>query len=149
MLYVVTGPPAAGKTSWVNEHAQPRDIVIDYDTIAQALAGPGAPTHDHRHTLHLIARSARRAALDEALRHVDRADVYLIHTQPSERSLARYRKHGARIVTLDPGRDVVLERCRTMRTREAARAAERWYADIESPTRETLHPAAAKASRAW
>jgi dephospho-CoA kinase len=151
MLYVITGPPAAGKTTWVQQHARPRDIVIDYDAIAQALAGPGAPTHAHRHTLHLIARAARRAALNEALRHLARADVYLIHTQPSTQTLARYRNHNARVITIDPGRDVVLQRCRTTRTTDALRAAERWYTQHNTNGHEVPDMANAKinASRAW
>lgn len=155
MLYVITGPPAAGKTTWVRDHAGPRDIVIDYDALAVALSGPGADTHDHRRTIQIIARAARRAALNEALRHLARADVYLIHTQPSPATLDRYRSHGARIITIDPGRDVVMERCRTMRTRDALRVAERWYARLTDPVEHAIDssdappPANLPTSRRW
>ena len=37
-VYVITGPPAGGKTTWVRERAKPGDITIDYDTLAQALS---------------------------------------------------------------------------------------------------------------
>ena len=47
MLYVVTGPPTAGKSSWIEARAKPTDIVIDLDRIALALAGPGAPSWQH------------------------------------------------------------------------------------------------------
>lgn len=43
MLYVVPGPPTAGKSSWIDARAKPTDIVIDLDRITRALAGPGAP----------------------------------------------------------------------------------------------------------
>ena len=43
MLYVVTGPPAAGKSAWIQARAKAADVVIDLDRIASALTGPGAP----------------------------------------------------------------------------------------------------------
>ncbi|MCX4673010.1 hypothetical protein OG453_41345 [Streptomyces sp. NBC_01381] len=52
MLYVVTGPPAAGKSSWIEAHATARDVVIDLDRITVALSGPGAPQWN-QHELHL------------------------------------------------------------------------------------------------
>ncbi len=39
MLRIINGPPAAGKTTFVREHAQHGDIIIDLDHIANALAG--------------------------------------------------------------------------------------------------------------
>ncbi|MFJ3506037.1 hypothetical protein [Streptomyces luteogriseus] len=43
MLYVITGPSAAGKSSWIDAHAKPEDVVIDLDRITVALTGRGAP----------------------------------------------------------------------------------------------------------
>lgn len=36
-LYIVTGPPCAGKSTYCREHMGPLDIVFDYDEIANAL----------------------------------------------------------------------------------------------------------------
>lgn len=142
-LTVVTGPPCSGKTSWVDLHAGPNDVVIDLDRIAHALTTPAADPHTHHPTVYRVAQKARWAALTEALRHVDDTDVYVIHTQPKPQSLASYEAHGARIITLDPGRDVVLDRCKRMRSPEAVKVAERWYA-----TRHTGTPVR-QTSRAW
>lgn len=38
-LTIICGPPASGKTTWVRNHAQPDDIIIDLDMIASELAG--------------------------------------------------------------------------------------------------------------
>lgn len=35
--YVVTGPPGAGKTTWVAQRRKPGDIVWDYDEVAKAM----------------------------------------------------------------------------------------------------------------
>lgn len=127
MLIVVTGPPAAGKSSWIDAHAKATDIVIDLDRITSALTGPGAPQWS-QHPLHLkVAHRARYAAIDEACRHLDKLDVYLIHTMPDAKARARYRRLGARIVVVDPGETIVRQRIEAMRDPEMDRVATRWY----------------------
>jgi hypothetical protein len=127
VLYVVTGPPAAGKSSWIEARASASDVVIDLDRIALALAGPGAPRWQHDETLLRIAHRARFAAIDEAVKHRDQVDVYLIHTQPSAKALARYHRHRAQIVTVDPGQDVVMQRIQAMRDPGMVAVVTRWY----------------------
>ena len=45
---------------------------------------------------------------------LDSTDVYLIHTMPTDNWLARYRRFGAEITTVDPGEQAV--RVRAMRS---------------------------------
>ncbi|MET9099954.1 hypothetical protein [Streptomyces antibioticus] len=127
MLYVVTGPPAAGKSSWIEARAKPHDIVIDLDRITRALTGPGAPQWNHDPIASKIALRARYAAIDEAVKHLDTVDVYLIHTMPSATWLTRYRRLGAQIITVDPGEQVVRERVQAMRSAAMNRVVSRWY----------------------
>jgi hypothetical protein len=126
--WVVTGPPAAGKSSWVRARAKPGDIVVDLDLIAQVLT-PGGEHHDHDRIVRTVAQRARQAAITEALKHGGERDVYIVHTQPGPRMLRLYRQHGAHVVTVDPGRDVVLARCRADRPHTVIAAVERWYAE--------------------
>ena len=37
MIHVVSGPPCGGKSTYVDSHAQPGDLRIDYDKIALSL----------------------------------------------------------------------------------------------------------------
>ncbi|MEU8713607.1 hypothetical protein [Streptomyces sp. NPDC048663] len=127
MLYVVTGPPAGGKTSWVEAHARPADIVIDLDRITRALAGPGAPQWNQDPVLLKVAHKARYAAMYAAFEVRDQTDVYLIHTMPSTKSLAQYTRLDAKVVAVDPGRDIVMQRIEAMRDPEMRRVATRWY----------------------
>lgn len=124
---VVTGPPAAGKTTYVREHARPGDVVIDFDAIAVALQTPGAPTHDHADAIRSPAAAARRAAIAAATGPRGRAPVWIIETMPTPRQLADYRRRKWRVVTLDPGETIVRERAAD-RPGRALAAIDAWYA---------------------
>lgn len=145
MLYVVTGPPAAGKSSWIRAHAKPQDIVIDLDLMALAMAGPGADHHAHSETLLKVVHRARFAALNEAYQHLDKTDVYVIHTQPGAKALAKYKRLGARIVVVDPGRDIVMQRIEDMRQPGMRAVATRWYNQHRRQSRSAMP----QASRSW
>ncbi|MDF2709301.1 MAG: hypothetical protein K0R62_4953 [Nonomuraea muscovyensis] len=145
MLYVITGPPASGKSSWIQSHATARDIVIDLDLITRALAGPGAPAWNQDPIVLRVAHRARYAAMDEAIALRDKVDVYLIHTMPSAKALAKYKRLDARIVTVDPGRDVVMQRIEAMRDSGMQRVATRWYRQRPAASR-TAMP---QTSRTW
>lgn len=145
MLYVVTGPPASGKSSWIDAHATARDIVIDLDRITRALTGPGAPTWNQDPMQLRVAHRARFAAMDEAITLRDKLDVYVIHTQPSAKARAKYKRLDARIITVDPGRDIVMQRIEAMRDPAMKRVASRWYNSRRGQSRGAMP----QASRAW
>ncbi|MFF2773360.1 AAA family ATPase [Streptomyces sp. NPDC058052] len=145
MLYVVTGPPAAGKSSWIQAHATARDIVIDLDLITRALTGPGAPAWNHEPIAQRVAQRARYAAIDEACQHLDKVDVYLIHTLPSAKWMARYRRLEAQVVAVDPGEQIVMQRIEAMRSPEMKAVATKWYRQRARLPR----PAMPQASRDW
>jgi len=127
VLIVVTGPPGAGKSSWIRSHARPTDIVIDLDLMALAMSGPGADHHNHSDVLLKVVHRARFAAIREAEQHLDKTDVYLINTLPSAKARADYKRLKARIVVVDPGRDVVMQRIETMRQPAMRAVATKWY----------------------
>jgi hypothetical protein len=147
VLYVITGPPAAGKSSWIEARARPTDVVIDLDRITAALSGPGAPSWTQDGIALKVAHRARYAAIDEAVKHVDQVDVYLIHTMPSPKWVARYRRHGAEIVAVDPGRDIVMQRIRDMRSPALQAVATRWYRQRDK--QRTASRVTRQASRTW
>lgn len=145
-LTVVTGPPAAGKTTWINAHAKAADVVIDLDRITLALTGPGAPQWSQDRVHVRIAQRARFAAIDEALKLIDEVDVYLIHTMPGPKARARYRRLGAEIVTVDPGEAIVRERVAAMRSPAMDAVVTRWYRGYRKGG---SRPVTTQASRDW
>lgn len=146
MITVVTGPPAAGKSSYIRAHAKPTDIVVDLDLIALALAGPGADHHAHDEVLLRVAHRARQAAIHEAERYADQTHLWIIHTMPQAKVRARYKRLGARIVVVDPGEAIVRQRVRDMRQPGMEAVVTRWYRDHRKGG---SRPVTAQASRSW
>lgn len=126
-LTVVIGPPAAGKSTWVLERAKPTDVVVDYDRLAVALTGNGGDMHDHAPAVVAVTKAVRAAAIEAALKQIRATDVYVIHSNPGYQRMADYRAMGAQIVTIDPGRDVVRQRCKSERPRRMFAAIDEWY----------------------
>lgn len=122
---VVTGPPAAGKTTHVHEHAQDGDVIIDFDLIANTLAGKEPDNHEHAVHIQAVTKAARQAVLDAAIK--TSARVWLIHAMPSSKQQAEYSARGAEIITIDPGKDVVMSRCKAERPKHMLKVAAAWY----------------------
>lgn len=135
-LFVVTGPPASGKSTWVAERAKYGDVVIDYDDIVAALHRadnqlPGDPS-EQPVVLAQVANAARQAAIDKAIEWHDlpgfvRSDVYIVHTTPSRQHLNQYHKHGAEMVEMDPGYEECMRRAALERTPRQQAFVQDWY----------------------
>nr|WP_300338817.1 HK97 family phage prohead protease [Actinomyces sp.] len=104
-LVVVTGPPCAGKSTYVEVNRGQGDVVVDYDAIARAL---GAASHLPDGHIREAAFAARGAAITYVLEHG--ADAWVIHTSPRAEDVARYEAAGAVFVQVDPGMEECLAR---------------------------------------
>lgn len=125
MLHVITGPPAAGKTTFARENAADGDIIIDLDHLANALAGKPMDNHEHTGDVLAVAKAVRQTAIDTALTR--EVTVWLIHTNPSDKQRAEYKRQGAEFHTIDPGKQTVMARCKQERPHGSAIAAAKWY----------------------
>lgn len=128
-LFVVTGPPCAGKTTWVREHARPGDITVDYDEFVAALTPRGPEPYDAPMHIVDVAQTARRAAIHVALNKLWHCDVYLIDSQPRPEAYERYQRLGAHFVPIDPGYETCIARAQAERCPRVQAAVERWYAN--------------------
>lgn len=121
-ITVVTGPPCAGKSTYVATHRDPGDVVIDFDVIAQAFGSSG---HDHSPVHVAMAQDAWRSAV--TLAPMLGAPVWIVHAQPGAGALRNYQRWGARVLVLDPGEAVVRERAARERPAVSVRFIDRWY----------------------
>lgn len=127
-VVIVTGPPAAGKSTYIRQHRKPGDVIIDYDELANALAGLEPANHEHQAHIKRITKAARQAAIDAALNNRDgNHTVWIIHSTPSAALLDKYRSAGAEIVTIDPGKTTVMTRCKDERPKHMLQVAAAWY----------------------
>lgn len=133
-LHLVTGPPASGKSTWVRQHAQHGDITIDYDALANTLTPTGGKPHDHPPHVQAVTKAARQAAIDTAVKLSTDHDVYVIHSMPSQRLIDHYLTLGAEVTVVDPGREVVLARCKRERPWRIQQAAKQWYREQRGRT---------------
>jgi predicted kinase len=117
VITVVSGPPCAGKSTYITENRQSGDVVVDLDPLLSAF---GASERSFEGSFNKVALAARAAAIDTILAGVD-CDAWIIDTNLLPDSLAKYMDAGAEFVALDPGMDECL-----------TRAAERpeWTADV-------------------
>lgn len=127
MLIVVTGAPAAGKSTWVNTVAKPGDIRFDSDAMTRLLTGKQPGKHHHDSARKKVSQAARQAGIDAALPLAATHDVYVIHSNLDKQLEAKYRRFGARFVIIDPGEDVNFQRCKEGRPGYKQRLVSAWY----------------------
>lgn len=142
-VVVVIGPPAAGKSTHVREHARPEDLMIDLDEIARSLMAV-APKQSHTYPewIRHVAIGARKAAIDRATRLNENVTVWVIHSVPTPDTLDTYKGNRWPVVVVDPGREIVMQRCVSMRPPEVREAVARWY-DVTKPALAPARPAPA------
>ncbi|MEV0843622.1 AAA family ATPase [Actinocatenispora sera] len=112
---LVCGPPCAGKTTYVGRHAEPGDLVVDWDALAGALGSPR--THEHPPALRPFVAAARDAVVDRLARPTDIGRAWIIATAPTEAERSRWPAD--EVVILATAEDVCARRARA-----AGRAAD-------------------------
>ena len=134
MIHVITGPPCAGKSTYVRENAKSGDLRIDYDIIAQALGAENS--HAAEGLVRQAAFDAREGAIQTALKNAD-AESWIIHTSPSAEHMKLYQEAGADVVALDPGYDVCMERAKQDgRPQQTIDGIEKYYSGKKGRTME-------------
>lgn len=79
---VVHGPPASGKTTYVNENKGPNDVVFDFDSVMHAISG--LPPHHKNENLISYCTDIRTLIIDKALRSPKVDRTWIIATRADD-----------------------------------------------------------------
>lgn len=146
---IVSGPPCSGKSSYVEEKREPRDVVIDLDAILRRLD----PSYRHWSGAldpQLFNRAIRvRNAMLGALASQRQGRAFFVVSAPTKGERAWWqRKLGGSVVLLNPGLDVCKARAVERGTPRAVEGIVRWFEQSRltwSPGRQRLPKAGSDA----
>jgi tRNA uridine 5-carbamoylmethylation protein Kti12 len=116
LIWIVTGPPCSGKSTYIKGQAKRDDVIIDMDRIALAISPEDTRPFEYNDKIRAIARSGRAAMVKESIARAQGeryTNVWIIHTDPTPDQRMSYRAANARFIDLDPGKDVCLERLKS------------------------------------
>ena len=126
MKTLIIGAPCAGKTTYARQNRKAGDPLIDFDRLVEATGGTAhAQGQDD---IRRVAEAMRKAGQGRGFADDIDADVWAIHTRPSNGALADMAERGIRIICLDPGKDICLERAeKEARSNSSIEAIKAWY----------------------
>ena len=130
--HAIIGPPNGGKSTYVREHQQPGDIVVDFDALATCLLAGWDGQHNQPQYVRELAVGAWYGAYRRAVSVIEPVDVWIVKTLPatprSPRLLDEWVALDYDIVVCDPGKPEVMRRHeRTRRGVPAERGIVQWY----------------------
>lgn len=131
-LHIVTGPPCAGKSTYVAEHAKDGDVRVDFDLLAQALGFQGR--HCSKGHVRSVTYAARKAAIAYLMEHADSTefDGWVIHSSPRAEQMEEYEACGAQFHALDTDMETCLARAvEDERPEETAEHIREWFNNME------------------
>lgn len=116
-VYLVTGAPLSGKTTFVREHMQEGDLVFDIDDLWQILSG--LPRYIKPNTLKTTVFNLRLAVKEQIAKGAGSwRNAYIIESLPlatdRKREAERYKAHNTEIITMEASREECLNRLYTM-----------------------------------
>lgn len=131
-VFLVTGAPGAGKTTYVRNKKQPGDLILDLDALAAALHGITTPHPDYEPVMDavLAAREAVYSVIENRKGRWDRA--FVITSAPDPRKVdALATRLGATVITMQTTKQKCIEQIQNDPTREMPdndlRLVDEWY----------------------
>ena len=126
MKTLIIGAPCAGKTTYARQNRKQGDPLIDFDRLVESAGG--TPHAQGQDDIRRVAEAMRTAGQGRGFADDISADVWAIHTRPSNGALADMAERGIRIICLDPGKDICLERAeKEARSESSIEAIKAWY----------------------
>lgn len=120
-MFLVAGPPCGGKTTYVEQHRRPGQVVLDFDDLIEELGG----------VRYEAPSPLVRQAHDLWMARVGRAD-WVIHLAPTRVQRGRLRSMlQAEVVVVMATMQVCLDRASASRPPTWERQIRRWFMDFE------------------
>jgi predicted kinase len=126
-LYVITGPPCGGKSTYVRERARPGDFVVDLDRLALAITSEDTPHHEYPAHIRSAAIIIRKQAVALALVAARTYDAYVIHAKPTATARATYKRNRAVFVHQSAPLPVLLARAMAERPEWVLPMIRSWF----------------------
>ena len=123
MIYVITGAPCSGKSTYVREHAKDGDMIVDLDEITKAI---GIPDHDYSKTAKPETLwKIREALISDAIAGKDNFDSWIIDTMLT----GNYPKD-VEIILLDVDKETAIARAKEIgRPQRTFDGIDKYFAD--------------------
>lgn len=112
-VYIITGASCSGKTSFVKDHIEEGDIVLDIDDIWQTVSGQ--PRYIKPNSLKPIVFNIRNNIKEQIANGTGNwRNAYIIESLPiatdRKREAERYKAHNVEIITMDTSKEECLRR---------------------------------------
>ena len=112
-VYIITGAPLSGKTTFVRERVQEGDIVLDIDDIWQTISAQ--PRYVKPNSLKAVVFNLRLAIKEQIQKGAGSwRNAYIIESLPlatdRKREAERYKAHNTEIITMEASREECLSR---------------------------------------
>jgi len=134
-ITIIAGPPAAGKTTYVQDHKGPTDVVIDLDALAQAIGSEN--THGHNKALMKFAWEARDALINKAQQASETSEVWIIRMAPTVEE--RRNIPGAKVIVLETNPNECKTQARaTQRPPAWSQYIDEWWNQYEPDPRDII-----------
>ncbi len=116
-VYIITGAPCSGKSTFVRERMQEGDIVLDIDDIWQTLSG--MPRYKKPNSIKPMVFAARDAVKEKIIMRAGSwRNAFIIESLPlatdRKREAERYKAHNCEIITMEASREECLSRLYVM-----------------------------------
>ena len=109
-VYIVHGAPAAGKSRYVREHRETTDLVVDLDSIQQALGHDRNDPHSNMLDLSISIRDYIYDRIEARDGSIDCRNVWVIATLPKKKQrLELARRLRAELIHIDTLQETCIE----------------------------------------